>query len=452
MDLSFLQQLKNRIKASPIAHRLVRGTFWNLIGTVLARGLSVVASIAVARMLGKIGFGELGIIQSTLLNLSVFTSHGLGLTAIKYVSELRSSDPARAGRILTLSGVVACGAGAFLSLALMLSASWFATHVLAAPHLALLLRIGSVLVFFAAMNGAQNGALAGFEAFRKIAQVNLFSGLLNFPCVVAGAWFYGVDGAVYGLVASSAAGWLITHRALRIEARRANVHFTFHGMWSELPVLRGYSLPALLSSVVYGPVGWACSVMLVNQPDGYPQMAVFNATNQWFAMVMFMPALVSQVVLPMLSEAVSNDDPDSSKKILTMAVRTNTAVVVPLVLAASLASPWILGLYGKGYTEYWPTFVLSMITAGVLALVSPWLEVLNAGNVQWAMFGLNVAWGTVSLALMPFLVGWGALGLVSARFMAFAVKALLTIICATALLRRMTAAAPLCCRVKEAQG
>src|SRR5208283_1869288 len=66
-----LQPLAARVEASSIASRLARGTFWSLVGTVLARGLSVLASIVVARQLGKEGFGELGIIQSTVLNLSV---------------------------------------------------------------------------------------------------------------------------------------------------------------------------------------------------------------------------------------------------------------------------------------------------------------------------------------------------------------------------------------------
>ncbi len=432
-----LAGLKERLKASPIANRLAHGAFWNLVGTILARALSVVASIAVARMLGKVGFGELGIVQSTLLNLSVFTSHGLGLTAIKYVSECKRTDPARAGRILLLSGVVACGAGLLFALVLIISAPWFATKILAAPHLTNLLRLGGLVVFFTAMNGAQNGALAGFEAFKRLAQTNLIVGLLNFPLMVGGAWFGGLEGAVWGFVASNAAGWLITHRAVRLEARKAGVSFSFQGIWAEFPVLRGYSLPALLSSVVYGPVGWVCSVMLVNQPDGYPQMAVFNATTQWFAMVMFVPALVSQVVLPMFSESIARQDHEGSRKILRLSAGVNTAVVLPLVTVTSLLSPWILSLYGKGYADYWLTFVVALATAGVLALVSPWAEVLNGGNLQWAMFGLNLAWGAASLISMAFLTGWGALGLVSARLVAFLVKGGATVVIANRMLRRL---------------
>jgi O-antigen/teichoic acid export membrane protein len=438
MPPRFFQPLVAKIKASPLGYRLARGAMWSMIGTILSRGLSVVATIAVARMLGKIGFGELGIIQSTLLNLSVFTSHGLGLTAIKYVSELREKDPIRAGRIMTLSGIVACCGGCMLALALALASPWFAERLLAAPHLAGFLQIGSLLILFSAMNGAQNGALAGLEAFRRIAQVNLIVGLLNFPIMFIGVWTAGLKGAVWGLVASSAVGWLITHRALRLEARRAGLCFTYKGHMKEIPVLSGFSFPALLSSVVYGPVGWACSVLLVNQPDGYPQMAIFNATNQWFALILFLPAQVSQVILPMLSEAVGSGDSKRTKKILKLAVRTNLAVMLPLLAMILLASPWLMSLYGPGYSEHWPTFVVAMLTAGILAIMSPWAEVLNAGNVQWTMFGLNVAWGIASLSLAPFLLGWGALGLVTLRLIAFSVKAGLTVLCGELSVSRLT--------------
>jgi O-antigen/teichoic acid export membrane protein len=143
-----------RIEASSIASRLVRGTFWSLIGTILARGLSVLASIVVARHLGNVGFGELGIIQSTILNISIFVSYGLGMTATKHVAEFRTSDPERAGRILALSGATAAIAGAVLAGGLALGAPWLAERTLAAPHLTGLLRVGALFLFLSALNGA----------------------------------------------------------------------------------------------------------------------------------------------------------------------------------------------------------------------------------------------------------------------------------------------------------
>ena len=62
--------------------------FWTFAGTVISRGLMFVATVAVARILGKTAYGELGMIQSTVGMFSVFAGFGLGLTATKYVAEL----------------------------------------------------------------------------------------------------------------------------------------------------------------------------------------------------------------------------------------------------------------------------------------------------------------------------------------------------------------------------
>lgn len=119
---NLLMPLVKWIETSHVASRLARGTFWSLVGTVLGRSLSVIASIFVARQLGKLDFGALGIIQSTMLNFSVFVGCGLGITATKHLPEVRVSDPARAGRILALSGVFATFLGAAISLVFVAAA------------------------------------------------------------------------------------------------------------------------------------------------------------------------------------------------------------------------------------------------------------------------------------------------------------------------------------------
>lgn len=425
---SALLPLAERVEASPIASRLVRGTFWSLIGTVLARGLSVLASIVVARHLGKVGFGELGIIQSTILNISIFISYGLGMTATKHIAEFRTSDPERAGRILALSGVTAAGAGAVLAGGLALGAPWLAERTLAAPHLTGLLRIGALFLFLSALNGAQTGALAGFEAFRTIARVNLFTGIATFVCMVGGVLIAGLTGAVWGLVASTFVGWFVAHLAVRAEASRFNIPLTLHGIRREIPILRSFSLPAVLGSAVYGPVGWVCSAMLVNQPDGYAQMGVFNATNQWFALVMFLPGLLGQVVLPMLAESMGVSDDARSRRILKLTVVANALVVVPLVLVSVLASPWLMSLYGESFAQSWKVLVISLVTAGVLAVQSPVNQSLNAEGRLWSVFVLNLVWSAVFICLNILLIDRGASGLVTARLIAYMVLGFFTIL------------------------
>ena len=245
----FLRPLFDRIEASPIGSRLARGVFWSMAGSIISRGLMLCATILVARILGKTVYGELGMIQSTVGMFGVFAGFGLGLTATKHVAEFRLKDPERAGRIIGLSSLFAILTGGLMALGLFIFAPWLAANTINAPHLSGVLRIGALILLINALNGAQTGALAGFEAFKTIAYVNLFIGLISFPILVAGAYLGGLTGAVWALVINLGFNWLINHLALRNEAQRYNVPFTFRGCVSEWPVLWKFSMPAAISGL-----------------------------------------------------------------------------------------------------------------------------------------------------------------------------------------------------------
>jgi len=193
----FLRLAFNWIESSPIGYRLVKGTLWSMAGAVISRGLMLCAMVLVARMLGKTVYGELGMIQSTVGMFGIFAGFGLGLTATKHVAEFRQKNPERAGRIIGLSWLVATVTGSLMALGLFIFAPWLAEHTINAPHLAVVLRIAALILFINALNGAQTGALSGFEAFKTIAYINLFVGLISFPILVGGAYFGGLTGAVF---------------------------------------------------------------------------------------------------------------------------------------------------------------------------------------------------------------------------------------------------------------
>ena len=88
---------------SPIRKRLAYGAFWTGFGTIIAKGATVVASFCVARFCGKTEFGEYGMVINTASMLSTVCGMGMGTTVVKYVAELKESNPERAGRILAMA-------------------------------------------------------------------------------------------------------------------------------------------------------------------------------------------------------------------------------------------------------------------------------------------------------------------------------------------------------------
>lgn len=408
-----------RLQRSSIGSRLARGALWSLTGTAFLRVFTLAASVITGRVLGKATYGELGVLTSTLVTFQAFAGLGLAMTATKYVAELRWKDPARTGRILALSTVLSAATGVLATAVLWGFAPWLATNTLGAPHLAELLRVASCGVLFTTLSGAQAGALAGFEAFRTTARLNIASGLIGVPIAVAGVWFWGLPGAVWATAITAAVQWALTSFALRRVLREHGVRVPLGEWRSEQRILWTFSLPALAQGVMVGPVNWAAAAILVNRPHGYPEMGAFSAANQWFAAVLFLPTALCGPVLPVLSERVSSGDAAGVRKVLVAAVGMSAAVAAPIVLFGSLASPWIMRMYGPGFAESWPTLVVVLATAAVVSITNPVGYVLAASGRLWLAFVMNAGWAAAFLAATVGLVGWGAFGLASGRLIAY---------------------------------
>jgi O-antigen/teichoic acid export membrane protein len=421
----FLEGLWIRVESSPLGKRLLRGTIWTLVGTVISRALGLGAAIFAARILGKAVYGELGILQSTVGMLGTFAGFGMGTTATKYVAELRSRNPAKAGGIIAISSLVSWSVSAVLFAGLYLVAPWLCAHTLAAPQLTDTLRLSGLLLVVSGINGAQLGVLSGFEAFKSIAQVSWMTGLINFPMIVGGAFFFQLRGVILGMVIAQAIGCLLNWRAMRLEMKKFGVPVSFRPRWGDFRVVWKFSMPAVFGSALISVVNWAAATMLVNQRNGYAEMGVFSAANQWFNALMWLPYVVSGVTLPVLAERLGSGDKASSVKLLKMTLGINAATVLPIMLIGCIASRYIMMSYGTDFVGGWVTLDVVLITAGILSLVVIVGELMAACGDMWLGLLLNVAFGGIFLGLNAILLKWGAFGLAASRLIAYGIYAVL---------------------------
>ncbi len=400
---------------------------WTLIGALISRGLGLIASVVTARMLGLEGFGELGIIQSTVAMFGAFAGLGLGLTATKHVAEYRVKEPARAGRIIALSGVVAAISGAVMALGIVLVAGPLSEHSLAAPHLRGLIQFSAALVFLGALNGAQIGALAGLEAFKASARVNLWSGLVSLPMVIAGVRYGGLNGAVGGLAASLGVTLLLNHSALRSEARHAGVRICLglgEGQWSrEVRMLWQFSLPAMLCGFMILPVHWICTALLAQQTGGYAEMGVFNAANQWRIAILFVPQAMAGIVLPALASLHGEHDRARYLRVLSSNVALIGGVAMALALGVVLFSNLIVRSYGSVFQEGRWALVILAFSAVVLSVNQVLgIDLISRGKM-WQVLHCNLVWASTLLATAFWLVpAWGACGLATAFMVSYPVQ------------------------------
>jgi O-antigen/teichoic acid export membrane protein len=378
--------------------RLASGTAWSIVGAVSSRGLALVSFIFVARFIGQAPFGALGIVQSTVLMLQVVAGFGLRLTASKFIAATRKSDPIRAGRIAALTIVFAAFSGLVMTAVLLYLAEPLARTVLVDTSLAPLLFVVSPVLIAGALGGAQNGILAGLEAFSAIAWAGLLSGLCAFPLVVGGAWFFGLDGAVWGIVLREFLALVIGQIALRSTMRKHGIPIDYAGFRSERKMLLVFSLPAFLATAASGPAGWLCNIIVVRTPDGFGQIGLFAAANQWRALILFLPLYLAGVVLPILSELRSRDDHLAHAAFLRKAVLAASVPAVAGAIGISLAAPLIMGFYGSGFAEGGFILVLLSGAAAFAAVATVFEQVMLSAGKTWLLCAVNVGGGVVIVA------------------------------------------------------
>lgn len=424
------RQLRRLLPTGSLRDRLATGILWSLAAAVVGQGTALVVAVATARILGPEGFGELAIVNSTMGMLGIFGGVGLGLTATKFVAELKRRDPARVARILSLLNRAVLASGGLAATVMFLLAPWLADRILDAPHLVNELRIGCLLLLFNEIAGVQTASLAGYEAFRQIARVALIRGLVSVPVAILGAALFGLMGAVVALVLGAAVGLVLGRIALVREHARWGVGRAEGSVRAELPILWRYSLPAFLGSVLVGPVGWAGNALLVNQPSGYAALGVFNAANQWRTSVLFMPTVIGQAAMPIMASLLGSGGSRPATRIFLASVVGSAAVALPIAAVLLLAREPLMGLYGPGFAPHGAVLGLVAITVVVISLQLPVGQLLAASGRMWLGAALNFGWSLVfvvsALALVP--TGLGAVGLAAAYLIAYAIHTFGTLI------------------------
>jgi O-antigen/teichoic acid export membrane protein len=358
-----------------------------------------------------------------------FANLGVGLTATKYVAEFRKTDPQRAGRIIAMSTAMAAVLGTAVGVVLVATSSWVAL-LLAAPHLRVGIAVSALALLVIVINDAQNGALAGLEAFKRRSTMQLIAAMMSFPVTVLAVYFYGLTGAVCGLIASESLLLVLNFRALRSETAAAAIPVRWRELRREVDVLLKFSVPVLCGSLVYVPAMWLTNMMMVKTPGGYSQMGIFSAADRWRTAIVFLPALLGGVTLPMLASLRGEAELRNYHNLLWNSVMLSVSASLAIAAPVAVAAPWIMASYGPAFRE--GTLVLVTLCAASVSFSAYWIvgQALISGGHVWIMFALNLGWASTLLTSAWVLRSHGAQGLALAYLVANTAQMTAALVCA----------------------
>ena len=371
------------VSPQSLGWRYGKAAVWNAIGAVTTQGVTFLTNILIANLLGRDIFGRYSIIQTTIVMIVGIAQLATGITATRYIAELRLRDKERAGRILGLCSTVSFFSGIAATVALATSSDWLATEILKVPDIVKALLISSALVFFSVMNTHQIGALAGLESFKTLAQLGAISGTIQLTATVGFAWIWGLDGAILGLVFAGALRWWLHARAVKSEGAAIGIYVSRRIFKKDLPVFLRFALPAAMSGFSTLPALWLSNAFLVRQSHGLMEMALFAAANNLRVIVLFLPNLLNGAGVSIINNQLSDGENEKYSKIFWMNVILTSMTTISTAAIIAVIGKFLLRLYGQEFVLGYPVLLVLLGAAVLEGLTLGPYQIIQSCEKMW---------------------------------------------------------------------
>lgn len=366
-----INTLYDKLKNSP----LFKDSFWALFGSVLGKGLSLLAGIIVARFLGHEIYGEYGLIKSTLLYVSVFSTLGLGYTGTRYIAKAYTERKDEIKHLVKVIYRVTCSSSVLMALILFVFAQQVA-NVIMAPDMTLALRMTAIIIVINAVNTCQIGIMSGLKMFKRIAINNTYAGVLTFLTSIIFTCFWGLNGALLSLFVSMLFNAWINYVSIRNDCASFEDRSDF--IYSTREIVN-FSIPIALQESLYSVVTWLGSYMIIYYA-GYGELGINSAALQWSSVVLFIPGVLKNVTLSYFSS--SNDSTSLRNKMILVSF---FATFIPCVFIAAFSNI-ISNIYGPTFTNLNIVLIISC-SCSIISSISAVIiyELISLGK-NWSVF------------------------------------------------------------------
>ena len=378
---------------------LFKDSFWALSGNVIGRGLALVASIVIARLLGKDIFGMYGLIRTTLLSVAVFSTFGLGYTATKFIAEYAKKQHDRVRAIIrNIMQITIFTAFVFATL-LFIFCKQIAIY-LEAPTLYNAIRYLAVIVIFNSITTTQIGMLAGFKKFKAVARINLINGIFMFVCSVILTYYFGLSGALLALLLAQILNCLQNYIEVNKSVKLLNIK-NEDKKYSIKKELITFSLPMALQEMLYSILTWTIPILLVKFSN-IGEVGLYNAAQQWSSVILFIPGTLRNVILSHISSATDNHE--QQVKLLNRMLLINfLSTFIPFVIVFAF-SGFIEKMYGESFVSLKTVLNVSVFTTIFSCMSGVLYQYFLAANRAWTAFWCRLGNGIIVVTLFVYII------------------------------------------------
>lgn len=361
-----------------LGSRFFKDSFWAIFGNGIGNALLLLSGILIARFLGKDLYGEYGLVKTTMFYIAAFSTFGLGYTSTKWIAEYKIRDKSRIICLVRDSLKITLFSSTVLALLLILFAPVLASY-LGEPSLSMPLRMLGLIVICRALTTTFGGILAGFDNYRVLAYNSIYAGVVMICTCVPLTYYMELKGALLSLLLSQLFNTIINYVSVKKECR---VYPSLNRKSFVRELIR-FSVPVAMQELSFSLCTWG-SMLILTKWSTFGEVGLYTAASQWNAIILFIPGLLSNVMLTHLSMAIDNYK-KHARTVNMMLLVSLICTVIPFIVIFVI-TPWIVSFYGESFIAMTPVMRVMVFGSVFTCLISVLSNELISIGKTWALF------------------------------------------------------------------
>lgn len=338
---------------------ILTGSAWALSARIMATGLSLMASIIIARIYGAEILGIVAMLDSFLILATIFTVLGTNTAILRIIPEhLAKYSPASAFKAYRKIQFFVAGVSIVTGAIFFLGADIIAEKIFSKSHLSFYFAMTAVFIIFKSLMNLNTHAIRGLRLIRAYAFMQMLPSLANLiVLIIITIFFFHPDNPIYAMLASilttAVIGAWIMDRTFK---KKTNQEEVVHSM--SIPEIVTLSLPMLMTATMSFVIGQTGVIMLgifrSEAEVGYYAIAVKLATLTSFILV-----AVGSMAAPKFSELFHSGKIDDLFHVAKKSAKLIFWISTPILLGIVIFGKPILHMaFGNDFVAAYPALTL----------------------------------------------------------------------------------------------
>jgi len=328
---------------------------WSLIGQVFTRSFSLISSLALAKIMLPDTYGKYIYIIGTIMYLAQMMSLSIRITTTRNVSYLINIDKNKVERYIYISIVLSLIFCFVAFIIALIGVNLFKNNFIVNEYGGIILILSFTALVSEVLITTIIGILEGLKSFKTLNISSIIVSLLKLILSYFGYLYFGVSGAILGWVISSNFGLLIFTKYLFNSFKFFDLSIfknSFIKCKKEIKLFFSFSIPSFLEMTILILCIWIIQTIILSEPiTGKKEIALYNIANQWKSILIYLPAIMINMLQPFLSDYFGKGE---SENVMILLKKSKKIIIILSVLLSILflsSSNLIISFYGESYYD-----------------------------------------------------------------------------------------------------